>query len=179
MHIELGSLAENSQISLFVLEPEHVTQDYVSWLNDPQVNQYLECRFVTHTLESTKNFVRAMLDSPDYLFLGIRSRLLDRHVGNVKIGPINKHHRVGEMGIMVGDKKVWGNGVGSLAINLMSKIARNHFMIRKITTGCYISNIRSQRAFEKNGFSIEAVLIKHSLLNGQPEDCVLMTKYLE
>jgi [ribosomal protein S5]-alanine N-acetyltransferase len=179
MHIELGTLSESSQVSLFLLEPEHVTQDYVSWLNDPQVNQYLECRFVMHTIASTKKFVRAMLDSPDHLFLGIRSHLLDRHVGNIKIGPINKHHRVGEMGIMVGDKKVWGNGVGSLAINLMSKIAQNHFMLRKITTGCYMSNIRSQRAFEKNGFNIEAVLKKHSLLNGQPEDCILMTKYLE
>jgi ribosomal-protein-alanine N-acetyltransferase len=179
MHIELGSLSESAQVSLFLLEPEHVTQDYVSWLNDSQVNQYLECRFVRHTIESTKKFVQAMLDSPDNLFLGIRSHLLDRHVGNVKIGPIDKHHRVGEIGIMVGDKEVWGNGVGSLGINLMSKVAQNHFMLRKITAGCYISNTRSKRAFEKNGFSIEAVRKQHYLLNGKPEDVVLMGKYLE
>lgn len=178
MHIDLGSLAEGSQISLFLLEPKHVTQDYVSWLNDPQVNKYLESRFVTHTLASTKNFVQAMVDSPDNLFLGIKSHLLDRHVGNIKIGPINKYHRVGEMGIMVGDKEAWGNSIGSLAIKMMLKVAQDHFMLRKVISGCYLSNIRSQRVFEKNGFTIEAVLKKHSLINGQPEDCVLMTKFL-
>jgi ribosomal-protein-alanine N-acetyltransferase len=52
-------------------------------------------------------------------------------------------------------------------------------MLRKIITGCYISNTRSQRAFEKNGFSIEALRKQHYLLNGKPEDVVLMGKYLE
>jgi [ribosomal protein S5]-alanine N-acetyltransferase len=57
MHIEFGPLSGNSNVSLFLLKPELVTQDYVSWLNDPEVNQYLESRFVTHTLESSRNFV--------------------------------------------------------------------------------------------------------------------------
>jgi hypothetical protein len=45
MHIELGPLSRNSNVSLFLLKPELVTQNYVSWLNDPEVNQYLESRF--------------------------------------------------------------------------------------------------------------------------------------
>ena len=101
MDIEKEVLPENSQISLFLLEADHVTEDYVSWLNDVQVNQYLECRFVTHTIESTKKFVQAMLDSPDNLFLGIRSHLLDQHVGTVKIGPIDKNHGFSALGIMI------------------------------------------------------------------------------
>jgi ribosomal-protein-alanine N-acetyltransferase len=114
---------------LFVLEPEHVTQDYVSWLNDPQVNQYLDCRFVTHTIESAKKFVQAMLDSPDNLFLGIRSHLLDRHIGNIKIGPIDKNHGFGLLGIMIGEKKAWSKGIGGLAINMMLEIARNQLLL--------------------------------------------------
>ena len=116
MHIELGSLSESAQVSLFLLEPEHVTQDYVSWLNDSQVNQYLECRFVRHTIESTKKFVQAMLDSPDNLFLGIRSHLFDRHIGNIKIGPIDKNHGFGLLGIMIGEKRL---GVKVLVVWLL------------------------------------------------------------
>jgi [ribosomal protein S5]-alanine N-acetyltransferase len=179
MHIELGYLSESSQVSLFLLKPEHVTQDYVSWLNDPQVNKYLECRFFMHTIASTRKFVQAMLDSPDNLFLGIRSHLLDRHVGNVKIGPIDKNHGLSAVGIMIGEKKAKGKGIGGLTINMIVEIARNQLLLRKITAGCYVSNVGSQRTFEKSGFSIEAVRKQHYLLNGNPEDIVLMGKDLE
>ena len=54
---------------------------------------------------SNRNFVQCLLDSPANLFLGIRSNLLDRYVGNIKVGPIDENHGVGELGIMIGDKK--------------------------------------------------------------------------
>ena len=178
MHMELGPLSENSTVSFFLLKPELVTQDYVSWLNDPEVNQYLECRFITHTLESTRNFVRGLLGSPDNLFLGIRSNLLGRHVGNIKIGSIDENHGTGEIGIMIGDKKAWGKGIASSAITLMLEIARDRLLLRRVWTGCYISNIGSQRLFEKNGFKVDAVRKQHFLLNGVEEDEVIVGKSL-
>jgi [ribosomal protein S5]-alanine N-acetyltransferase len=178
MYIELDPPPENSQISLFLLKPDHVTFEYVSWLNDPQVNQYLECRFIKHTVESTRNFVETALESPNYLFFGIKSHLSNQHVGNIKIGPIDNNHGLGEIGIMIGDKKAWGKGIGSLAINMVTEIARSQLLLRKATAGCYVSNIASQRVFKKNGFLIDAMRKQHFLLNGKPEDAVFMTKNL-
>jgi [ribosomal protein S5]-alanine N-acetyltransferase len=178
MDIDNEALPKNSQISLFLLKSDHVTEDYVSWLNDPQVNQYLECRFFTHTIASTRKFVQAMLDSPDNLFLGIRSHLFDRHVGNVKIGPIDKNHGFSVVGIMIGEKKAWGKGIGGLTINMVIEIARNQLLLRKITAGCYVSNVASQRTFKKSGFAIDGVCKQHYLLNEIPEDLILMSKYL-
>jgi [ribosomal protein S5]-alanine N-acetyltransferase len=178
MDIEIEAPPKNSQISLFLLEADHVTEDYVSWLNDPQVNQYLECRFFTHTIASTRKFVQAMLDSSDNLFLGIRSHKLDRHIGNIKIGPIDKNHGFSALGIMIGEKKAWSKGIGGLAINMMLEIARNKLLLRKISAGCYVSNIGSQRTFEKSGFAIDGVCKQHYLLNEKPEDLILMSKYL-
>jgi hypothetical protein len=106
MDIDKEALPKNPQTSLFLLEAGHVTEDYVSWLSDPQVNQYLECRFFTHTIVSTRKFVQAMLDSPDNLFLGIRSHLLDRHVGNVRIGSLDKNHGLSAVDIMIGEKSL-------------------------------------------------------------------------
>jgi [ribosomal protein S5]-alanine N-acetyltransferase len=102
MDIDNEALSKNSKISLFLLKADHVTQDYVSWLNDPQVNQFLECRFFTHTIPSTRKFVQAMLDYPDNLLHGIRSHLFDRYVGNIKIGPIDKNHGFSAVTIMIG-----------------------------------------------------------------------------
>jgi hypothetical protein len=66
----------SADVELFPLRSEHVTQRYVDWLNDPEVNRFLESRFQHHTLESTQGFVRACEMNPEQLFAGIRYRPL-------------------------------------------------------------------------------------------------------
>lgn len=171
--------AENALMRLFLLRPEHVTDDYVSWLNDPEVNRFLESRYTTHTMASTRDFVAAMLASPDNLFLGIRSRALGRHVGNIKIGPINTRHATGEVGILVGDKAAWGRGIATAAIAMLSEIARDDLGLRKVTAGCYASNVGSRRAFEKAGYVVEGIRPEQLLLDGHPEDLVVMGRILK
>jgi ribosomal-protein-alanine N-acetyltransferase len=183
MYLDLVPCNQRSHVSLFLLTPDDVSEDYVSWLNDPLVNQYLESRFQMHTLASTRAFVAEVLASRDSLFLGIRTQLAAgdpsrRHVGNIKLASIDEHHRTGEVGIMIGDRASWGKGVATAAIELLCDISRNQLSLRKVTAGCYAANVGSQRAFEKAGFSVEAVRKQQVLLNGVPEDVVLMGRCL-
>jgi RimJ/RimL family protein N-acetyltransferase len=170
---------QTSRIELFQLEPRHVTAEYVSWLNDPETRRYMESRFTEHTLDSTVDFVHAMLASPSDLLLGIHSRELGRHVGNIRLGHIHPHHRTGEIGILVGDRNAWGKGIASTAIATISGLARDQLSLRKLTAGCYASNVGSQRAFEKAGFFVEAVRKHQCLLDGEPADIVLMGRFLQ
>jgi ribosomal-protein-alanine N-acetyltransferase len=183
MYLDLASSHQGSRIALFLLTPDHVSEEYVSWLNDGAVNQFLECRFQSNTLDSTRAFVADALASRASLFLGIRAHLTaddssGRHVGNIKLSPIDEHHRTGEIGILIGDKAAWGRGVATAAIMLLCDIARSQLALRKVTAGCYAANVGSQRAFEKAGFEVEAVRKQQVLLNGVPEDVVLMGRYL-
>jgi ribosomal-protein-alanine N-acetyltransferase len=183
MYLDLALSNQRSPISLFLLTPDDVSDDYVSWLNDPSVNQYLESRFQLHSLASTRLFVAKALASRDSLFLGIRTQLAGcdpsgRHVGNIKLASIDEHHRTGEVGIMIGDRAAWGKGVATAAIDLLCDIAHGQLLLRKVTAGCYAANVGSQRAFEKAGFSVEAVRKQQVLLNGVPEDVVLMGRCL-
>jgi ribosomal-protein-alanine N-acetyltransferase len=178
MYLDLPHISVNKSDSLFVLTPEHVTDSYVSWLNAPEINRYLESRFVTHTVESTRAFVASVLASPNSLFLGIKSHQLGRHVGNIKLGPIDPHHETGDIGILIGDKAAWGKGIATSAIEAISEIARNRLMLRKLTAGCYASNAGSRRAFEKSGFVVEGVRPAQFLMDGVPEDLVLMGRVL-
>jgi ribosomal-protein-alanine N-acetyltransferase len=166
-------------VSLFLLEESHVNEAYSSWLNDPRINRYLESRFTTHTAASTRDFVRGCRDSPTTLMLGIRSQSLgNRHVGNIKIGPIDRHHGLGEVGILIGEPDAWGRGIGRTAIVIVSDIARDQLGLRKLTAGCYAGNVGSQRAFLGAGFDIEGRRRDHFLLDGQTEDLVLMARWL-
>lgn len=179
MHLDLPHISTGDACSLFVLEPGHVTDSYVSWLNAPEINQYLESRFVTHTAESTRAFVASALASPNNLFLGIRSHQLDRHVGNIKLGPIDPHHETGDIGILIGDKAAWGKGIATAAIKAVCGIAATHLKLRKVTAGCYASNAGSRKAFQNAGFLVEGVRPAQFLLDGKAEDLVLMGRVLK
>ena len=165
-------------VSLFLLTPDLVGDAYVEWLNDPVVNRYLERRFAAHTLDSTREFVRAMYESSDNLLLGIRSAETGGHVGNIKIGPLNRQHGTGEIGILVGERRAWRKGIATAAIRIMCDIARDSLALRKVTAGCYASNVGSQRAFEKAGFEVEGVRKQQLICDGVPEDLVLLGKVL-
>lgn len=166
-------------VELFGLAPDDVTDEYVAWLNDPAVNRYLESRFVRHTIESTRQFVQSIADGDDSLLFGIRYVPDGRHVGNIKLGPVDRHHRRAEIGLLVGDRTVWGRGIATRAIGLATRYAFDALGLRKVTAGCYASNVGSRRAFEKAGFVVEAIRKRHFLLDGAPEDAVLLARWSE
>jgi len=47
----------DEQILLKVLRLNDVSESYVGWLNDSEVNKFTEQKFFRHTLESVKTFV--------------------------------------------------------------------------------------------------------------------------
>lgn len=169
---------QDDRIQMFLLTPEHVSEAYVGWLNDPKINRYLESRFAVQDRATVEAFVASMLASENNLFLGIADRELDRHVGNIKLGPIDRRHNLGEIGIMIGDRQAWGLGIGTRAISLLAEIAAAELGLRKLTAGCYGSNGASRKAFEKAGFHVEAVRPRQFLLEGAPEDLLLLGRFL-
>ncbi|MDO9486776.1 MAG: GNAT family N-acetyltransferase [Sphingomonadaceae bacterium] len=165
-------------VELFLLTPDHVTEAYVGWLRDPEVGRFLESRFAEHDMASTRAFVGEMLDSDRNLFLGIRSRALGRHVGNIKLGPIDTRYRTAEIGLMIGDREAWGKGLATQAIGAVADIAAEELGLRKVTAGCYARNIGSERAFVRCGFAIEGRRVAQVICDGEPEDLVVMGKLL-
>ncbi len=177
MRLDPAPQWRDDTIELFLLEPGHVGPHYISWLNDPAMNRYLESRFVVHDEASVRAFVESCLSNPDVLFLGVRHLASGRHVGNVKL-EISRTHQRAEVGILMGDRQLQGQGLATRAITLVSRIASEQLALRKLTAGCYASNKASERAFGKAGFAVEGRRPHHFLLDGKPEDLVLMGRPL-
>lgn len=169
---------QDGTVELFLLSPDMVGGEYVGWLNDPSISRYLESRFAAHDLQGTKEFVEAQHANPAVLFLGIRDLSNGQHVGNIKLGPISHIHETGDIGIMIGAREAWGRGIATRAITLLCDIARDELGLRKVTAGCYGSNIGSEKAFERAGFAIEGRRTAQFLLDGKVEDLVLMGRVL-
>lgn len=127
-------------------------ENYLKWMNDPEINKYLESRFMTHTIDSLKDFVTSMNSSENNVLFAIIDKESDTHIGNIKLGNIHPVHKYADIGLIIGDKNYWGRGIATNAIKLVSEFAFEELNLRKVFAGVYENNIGSIRAFEKCGF---------------------------
>ena len=169
-----GVRAESGRLLLRDLTLDDVGDKYVSWLNDADVNQYLESRFVPHTLEGARLYVLEHIGNPDEAFLAICTNPSGKHIGNIKIGPIDRVHGTAGIGLMIGDKSEWGHGYATESIALATNFAFEGLGLRRLTAGAYRENEASTRAFERCGYKIEGVLREHRVSGDRATDVILV-----
>lgn len=165
---------EGSQIYLREVRSEDVNEEYYNWLNDSMVNQYLETRFFPRSLKNISEFVKYMDGKSDEILLAICVKENNKHIGNIKLGPINWIHRFGDVSLLIGDKDYWGKGIATEAIKLITKFGFKTLNLHKIKAGCYANNIGSKSAFLKAGYNVEGVLQKHYFWEGSYQDAYLL-----
>jgi [ribosomal protein S5]-alanine N-acetyltransferase len=139
-----------------------IGRTYVDWLNDSEVNCFLETRHIKQDLETIREFVQNMNQSGDQLLLGIFVED-DRHIGNIKIGPINSVHRFADISLFIGDKASWGHGYGKQAVTLLSKYGFERLGLFKICASMYEENVASRRLFLTVGFREEGFFRDHCI----------------
>jgi RimJ/RimL family protein N-acetyltransferase len=150
------------------------TENYARWMNDPEINCYLESRFVTHTVAGLRQYIEKTNADPHNFFLAIMLQADDRHIGNIKLGPVNPVHRLGDIGLIIGETDCWGKGYATEAIELITRFAFHELKLHKVTASCYANNPGSARAFQKAGFTIEAVRPAHFFCAGRFVDAILL-----
>ncbi|MDD5470208.1 MAG: GNAT family N-acetyltransferase [Candidatus Peribacteraceae bacterium] len=148
-------LLQGSSVFLRALTEEDATPRYAAWLNDPEVNKYLETRSVT--VDELRKFIREKNANPQVLLLGIFWGENHLHIGNIKLEPIDERKGCATMGILIGDRNYWGKGVATEAITLLADYAFSHWKIRSLDLGVITENFPAIRAYEKCGFKVERV----------------------
>jgi len=176
--MELSSPIIGRRVMLRTLVASDATAAYMGWLSDPEILRFLEVRFnPPRSLSDLAAYVEQVHRSPAELLLAVC--LLDggAHVGNIKLGPIDRNHRRGDIGFFIGDRSQWGKGLASDAIKQLSDHALVQMGIDKVTAGCYESNEGSRRALTRAGFFEEARLSAHWISHdGRREDGLLFGK---
>ena len=172
-----GCVIATSRLYLREVQVSDVTDRYVRWMQDSDVTRYMETRFATHTLDSLREYVAMMRRKPDTLFLAMIVREHDSHIGNIKLGPVDRVHRFADVALMIGDRAAWGRGFATEAIAAVSEHAFLHLGVRKLTAGCYAGNVGSRRAFEKAGYIVEATRPSHYFCEGEFQDAVLLARF--
>jgi len=172
-----GSPIETRRLVLATLADEHAYGPYLLWMNDPEVTQFLESRDGTFEGDDLRSFIQTCNRDPNVLLLGIFTKEERRHVGNIKLGPVVVRHRRGDLGLVIGDKTKWRQGIASEAIAGVTAHAFEMLDIHKTTAGCHASNEGSRRAFLKAGWHEEARRPMHCRYRDRWDDIILLARF--
>lgn len=149
--MKLATPLLTGRLVLRTLTVADATERYLGWMQDPETTRFLESRLVDHSLGSLADYITSCNDSPTSLLLGIC--LADgTHVGNIKLGPIDPYHLHAAVGLLIGERDVWGKGYATEAIAGLTAHAFREVGLEKLYAGCYGSNVGSARAFVKAGW---------------------------
>lgn len=147
---------------------------YLKWLGNESVTTYSEQRHRTHSSQSQKDYIMSFQNTDHYFWEIQRT--------GIPIGSITAYrdmaNRTANIGIMIGEYRLWGNGYAAEAWDAVGEYLFDHGT-RKIEGGCMRSNLAMISLFEKLGYKHEATVPGHFLRHGQPEDLVTYGKNRE
>ncbi|WP_334111636.1 GNAT family N-acetyltransferase [Paucihalobacter sp.] len=164
---------ESERLTYKRVSSEHISEDYVSWINDSEVNRYLETRG-NYTLDLLKSYIEQQYDKATF-FWAIHLKDSNKYIGNIKIDPINFETKSGEYGILIGDKLNWGKGYASEATIRIINYCFDELELTKITLGVIEDNVSAVNLYKKLGFKIDEVIQGTKVYNNKISNSLRMS----
>lgn len=165
---------ESERLILKPLSLQHLSKTYVSWLNDIDVYRYLETGG-NYTYQELETYLKNQVEK-DILFWAIHLKSNNKHIGNIKIDPINTELKSGEYGIMMGDKTEWGKGYAKEATLRILKFCFEEINLSQITLGVVENNTNALKLYETLGFKTEKVNKNTGVYQGETCNSIRMVK---
>ena len=151
------------RIFLSEMRESDISEQFMLWLHDSEVNEFLEVRHNLPNLETQRAYVRECRTSASKMYLGIFT-LSKKLIGSVTLN-IYETNKV-EIGLMIGDKSHHGLGIGTEVVRIVANwAAMNEFI--EITAGYLAGNKRSANLFKSLGFQIVQVISESDIINHQ------------
>jgi RimJ/RimL family protein N-acetyltransferase len=130
---------------------------FVAWLNDPEVTDGL-ILYSPLSLAEEEVWFEGLLKRPKDerpLVIELRQGDFWIPVGNCGFHNIEWRCRSAEVGIFIGEKQIWGQGVGTEVMKLLVQYGFDTLNLNRIMLDVYETNLRAIRSYEKAGFTLE------------------------
>jgi len=160
---------KGSNIYLKTLNSSNLEEKCISWLNDPEINKFLEVRHNIPTFEEQKKHIDTY-DNHSSFYFGVYTNDTNLLIGTISLSR-NIPHQTATYGYLIGERDFWGTSAGIDACCLLMDFAFNDLDIRKVIGNVYQANIGSIFNFKKLGFEKEGCLKEALIFNEKPTDC--------
>ena len=131
---------------------------FVRWLNDSETTSYLSMRAPMSEPMEEAWFNRMVeqqgKDAYHFTMCRIEDDLPIGTIGLFQVDTVNGN--VG-MGISIGEKSLWGQGLGTDAMNALLDFGFGQLRLERMWLEVYDFNARGRRSYEKSGFVLEGI----------------------
>jgi RimJ/RimL family protein N-acetyltransferase len=112
--------------------------DYLSWLNDPDVNLYSQRRPFPSDWEEMTQYVENCRQTPkSCLVLAITLQDAGQHIGNISLVNIEPINHCANLAILIGAKEYWNRSYGQEAVYLLTKHAFDSLNLHLVYAGSF------------------------------------------
>ena len=164
---------ENETLRIVSFEKQHLTSQYVGWLNDPEVVQFSEQRHTKHTIKSCTSYFNQQKES-DNLFLALEFKNPNKtiqHLGNISVF-IDRENAYGDISIIIGEKEFWGKGYAYKAIKGILPYLFEKEKLNLISCGTVSCNLGMTRVMEKLGMTPKMTFPDRFVINNKTYDLI-------
>ncbi|MFQ6060818.1 MAG: GNAT family N-acetyltransferase [Thermoplasmata archaeon] len=145
----------------------------IEWLNDPEIMRLLGRRSPISMAEEEKRYEDYLKSGKSEIFAVMERN--GSHIGNIGLYRIDKINRKASLGIVIGEKDLWGRGYGSDAILTILRYAFKDLGLHKVSLRVFRANRRAIKSYMRCGFRREGVEREEVFKNGRFHDLFVMS----
>ena len=143
------------------------------WFSDEEVTRWLGPPNFPSRAQQEKFIELAAAGGDDAKYFAIET-LDGKLVGDTGIRKIEWKSRNAAFFITIGEKQLWGKGLGTDALRVVSRLAFDKMNLNRLWLTAIADNSRAIRCYEKCGFVREGLLRQDSFVDGKYRDVLLM-----
>lgn len=129
------------------------------WLSDPEVITYSLSAFQElTTLAQVADWLAGTLQDPKSLTLGIYLAETNELIGYTGIASISQVNQAGEFFILLGEKRHWGQGIGTAVTKQVVTRGFQELGLNRIMLTVSVPNEGGVKAYLRAGFRVEGRL---------------------
>jgi RimJ/RimL family protein N-acetyltransferase len=147
---------------------------WAEWLNDLEVTLPLgDEAYEMIPGETARGWAASAANGQEPVFT-IVEKATERAIGRCLLFGIHATDRSAECGLFIGEKSLWGQGLGSEALALLLDYAFNLLNLNSVMLGAFSFNLRALASYRKLGFREIGRRRQARVIAGKAYDVVLM-----
>lgn len=155
-------------------EPDDVELLYQQ-KNDPEIQQLLVGFSPGRSRQDIRDWIEYHRTRKDEVVWVVAEAESNRCVGHLGLYQIDQRVRSADLGIMLGDKSVWGRGLGRACCRFALDFAFQHLNLNRVELRVLASNERALGLYRSLGFQEEGRLRQAHYVNGRYLDVLVMS----
>jgi RimJ/RimL family protein N-acetyltransferase len=141
-----------------------------AWQNDPEVWWLMDYEMPFSLADIAASEQRAAEEGHPFII-----EVDGRPIGRIGLNGMRRRDRICALYVFIGDRSVWGQGLGTDAVNALLAHAFSRFDLCRVELWSLADNERAIRAYRHSGFREDARLAERSWKDGRWVDRVVMT----